>query len=115
MKSSTLLINGAQIDKSKLLQLLKNKSKLHAIKRLREDARISLKESKEIIEALEINPDFQPNDNVLTATAIEFEARQPKPRRGSHIIKENASRSKNMIIVLLVLVISILLYFVTIK
>nr|WP_321230761.1 hypothetical protein [uncultured Psychroserpens sp.] len=120
MNSSTLLINGVHIDRAELLLFLKNNSKLYAIKRLREEAKIGLKESKEIIEALEINPDYQPNDDILTSAAIEFNEthfknKQRKAKIGNHFIQPKSNNRKTILTIFILISIVTMMYFYFIK
>ncbi|WP_047547926.1 ribosomal protein L7/L12 [Psychroserpens sp. Hel_I_66] len=116
MNSSTLIINGNAIDKTKVLKFINADKKLLAIKLVREQAQIGLKEAKDIVEKLEIDPETEIDDSMLTTTKREFEDsaienRQRQSRKGSHIIESNSTNKKNIIIVVLLLTIGILMYF----
>jgi hypothetical protein len=85
MNSSTLLINGIAIDKIKLMQYIQSNRKLQAIKFLCEATKIGLKESKDIVDILTFNPDFYPNNEILTSTEIGTH---------EHISSQKSTRSK---------------------
>ncbi|WP_040282793.1 hypothetical protein [Psychroserpens damuponensis] len=112
--NSPIVINGASVNRAQLLNLINNNKKLLAIKSLREQAKIGLKASKDIVEALEINPNYQPNDSILTAAAIEFDTQQ-QPKKGSHFITPKARSSNLLIFIALALLMIIVIYFVSLK
>ena len=116
MNSSPLLINGVPIDRFELLQLITTNKKLHAIKRLREQAQIGVKESKNIVDFLERDSNFHPKNIGTMSTKIELNdsilnIKQQRFRKGSHLFQDNTSRKKNVMIVFLLATIIIMMYF----
>ncbi|BAX79330.1 hypothetical protein [Labilibaculum antarcticum] len=53
-----LIINGKRVDKSQLLYFLENQQKLVAVKFIKDRTNIGLQECKEIVDNLELNPDY---------------------------------------------------------
>ena len=60
----TLIINNQELDKNKILSLLKQNRKLLAIKYVKEQTHIGLKNCKDIIDHLERNPTYFDGKNV---------------------------------------------------
>tara|TARA_B100000809_G_scaffold241929_1_gene265574 strand:+ start:559 stop:921 length:363 start_codon:yes stop_codon:yes gene_type:complete len=120
MNTSTLIINGVTLDKSQVLQLIQSNRNLQAIKLIREQAKIGLKESKDIVDILTFNPDFYPNGIVSMATEFETHdhSSPQKLRRshgGSHIIQSKTSQRKHVMIIFVLASIITLMYFSFIK
>ncbi|WP_346883590.1 hypothetical protein [uncultured Algibacter sp.] len=113
-----ITINNVKINKSKVINLM-NDSKLRAIKFVREEAKIGLKEAKDIIDNLSEKSDFydlQPfdvnkisPDNIKQDVSLSSNNSNQKNKKGAHFIK--TKNSKLSIIFVLILLACLLIYF----
>ncbi|PKQ61560.1 hypothetical protein BZG02_15330 [Labilibaculum filiforme] len=110
-----IIINGFQIDKAYLLQLLADDQKLLAIKILKETTDLSLQDSKAVIDQLQDDPNYYDGEeHIIGYSADESweEAEETeKPiasspttsARKSHYLKDD-NKSSNVYIILFILI-----------
>ncbi|AXO81566.1 hypothetical protein DZC78_14615 [Olleya aquimaris] len=103
---STIIINNTLINKTKLLLLIAKGKKLQAIKSVRDQLNIGLKESKDIVDRLTNNPDYfdgKPNfiSTDLSSPLIPEDFSQFQ-KKGNHII-DDPSKTKNYVILILLI------------
>ncbi len=67
-----LIINGKRVDKSQLLYFLENNQKIVAIKFIKDRTDIGLKECKEIVDNLELNPDYYDGEEQVIETNLGY-------------------------------------------
>jgi len=111
MNSSALEVNGKLIDRNELLFLLQNNKKLLAVKQLREQAKIGLKDALEIVEMLEIDPLFKPNDQLFQSANSDFNVTKSTKKKGNHIISNGTAKSKSVVYIALGCAVIIAIYF----
>ncbi|WP_394746766.1 hypothetical protein [Spongiimicrobium salis] len=110
----TLIINKVPLNKEEILSLLNNNGKLQAIKYIKDNTNLSLRECKDIADKLEDDPDFYDGRGYISKVKeASFSDRSEirKPYKGSHMLTNSTSNLKNYLIVLLLICICILGYF----
>jgi len=120
MEIDNIQINGSNLDKNKLIQLIENDGKLEAIKYVKVVSRLNLKKSKEIVENLYRNPDYYDNDVVEISNYAKQRMETDEgttainrpTRKGNHVISEGRSKSRLSIILIVAIVITLILYFI---
>lgn len=119
MKTSTILINGSNVDKQKLLQLINNGQKIEALKYVKAVTRLGLKQSKSIVDNLADDPYYYEDDvveisqNLSPGKSIESDPVQMKrpSKKGNHVLQTGSSIAKNYMAIGLALIAAIVLYF----
>lgn len=108
----TIKINNIELNKMELLQLINNGKKTHAIKLIKTKSNLTLKDCKEIIDNLEINPNYYNGETIIKTEESRIKDQQKTviKSKGMHIIKNNSFNTKTYIIVFLLICIAILLY-----
>ncbi len=122
-------VNNHKIDKTKILSLIQSQKKLTAIKYVREQLHIGLRESKDIVENLEKDPTYYDGKNHVTdmippellSDASPLNNPQFKTtirdhtNRSTSLIQKTKNNTKTYIIIGLVICIIVLAYFYSIK
>lgn len=110
-------INNIEINKNEILHLLNNGKKIQAIKIIKDKTSIGLKDCKDIVDNLEMNPNYYDGQSIDRTSVASLKKKQIKSRRtkGSHVISDDSSHTKNYIIITLVILIAILVYLYSIK
>lgn len=113
--NNQITINNIVLDKLKLLRLIDNNKKIQAIKYIKDETNLGLKASKDIVDNLEENPDYYSDKkNTIIASVPKTSNAKRKLKghnaKGSHIIKNKQSLSKNAIIIFLLIVICLLIF-----
>ncbi len=119
METSTILINGSNLDKQKLLQYIENDKKLEAIKYVKAVTRIGLKQCKDIVENLAENPNYYEGDVVDIAqstrekpTKGKNSVRMKRPtKKGNHVIQSGTSNFKTYVAIILAMIAAGVVYF----
>lgn len=111
-----IIINNVEIEKHDLLHLINNGKKLEAIKVIKSKSKIGLKDCKDIVDNLAMNPNFYDNQSVEQTAIRNLESIKSNSFKGSHILKNETSHYKNYIFVVLLLVILglVFMYFSTV-
>lgn len=120
MEISTLQINGSNLDKEKLLQLIKNNRKLEAVKFIKATSRIALKDCKVIVDNLAENPDFYENDTVLISEGKQSRLKNKSGsvmpdranKKGNHVISVGNSPSRKYIILIIAVIITLIIFLI---
>jgi len=122
-------INNHKIDKSNILTLIQSQKKLTAIKYVREQLHIGLRESKDIVENLEKDPTYYDGKNhVIDEIPLELlshvnQLNNPQfkttirdhTNKSTPLIQKTKNNTKTYIIIGLVIGIIVLAYFYSIK
>ncbi|WP_299685678.1 ribosomal protein L7/L12 [uncultured Dokdonia sp.] len=114
-------INNTLLNKTEILSLINNQKKLSAIKLVREQLQVGLKEAKDIVDYLDEDPNyydgknhtidmiprelFKDSNNIKTSQTIKSHQQQKTP-----FIERSKTGSKTYIIIFLVVIIMILMY-----
>lgn len=108
-------INESSFSKEELLTIIKT-SKLEAIKYIKENTGIGLKDAKDIVDSLDENPNCFDNKTIRKGTTSsfnkekeDFSISEEKGNKGNHFIKSNHSLKKYFIfgIILIVILIAV--------
>ncbi len=104
------IINNSYLDKSKVIDFLNRNKKIAAIKYIREETGLGLKESKKIADNLAANPNFYggnyPDYEVLSTHEDSI------PKRGNHIKVYNTNRNNKLLLAILIaILIAIFLFY----
>jgi hypothetical protein len=67
-----IIINGKRVDKSQILFYLENEQKIVAIKFIKDRTNIGLQECKEIVDNLELNPDYYDGEEQIIEINRDF-------------------------------------------
>lgn len=105
-------INDCELSKIQLLHLINNQQKPKAVKLIKDKTDIGLKDCKDIVDQLESNPNYYDRQSI-SKTIVNYSKTNQK--KGSHLIKENSSNKKNLLVLLLILLAFIMLYMYSIK
>lgn len=119
MEIDNIQINGSNLDKNKLIQLIENDGKHEAIKYVKVVSRLGLSKSKEIVENLYENPNYYDNDVVEISNYAKQRmetdngttAINRPTRKGNHVINEGTSTSRLTITTVVAIIITLILYF----
>lgn len=105
-------INDVEINKQEILHFVNSGKLIQAIKNIIDKTGIGLKDCKEIVDNLVLNPNYYDGQTIQKTTVASFNNKfhKTKRRKGSHVIIDKSSRKKNNIIVTLVILIIILVY-----
>ncbi|WP_367179553.1 ribosomal protein L7/L12 [uncultured Winogradskyella sp.] len=105
-------INDNVINKQEFLNLINNKQKIQAIKKLKETTNLGLKECKYIIDNLTMNPNYYDGQTISkpTITSLKDKNKLSQRTKGSHVLSSNSSNSKTYILLILIVIITVLLY-----
>lgn len=114
-------INNTLIDKAEILSLINNQKKISAIKRVREQLGVGLKEAKDIVDRLDEDPNyydgknhtldmiprelFNDSNTIKTSQTIKSQHQQRTP-----FIERTKTDTKTYIIIFLIVCIVILAY-----
>ncbi len=114
-------INNIQVDKTKILSLIQNQKKIAAIKLIREQLQIGLRESKDIVDNLDQDPTyydgknhtidmippelFNDSNTIKTSRITKRDQQQRTP-----IIERTKTNTKTYIIIFLIICLIILGY-----
>ena len=111
-------INNTILDLQVANALIAKGETLNAIKYIREEAQIGLKEAKDIADNLVNDPGFYSGqtDIEIQHPRIDFEGEKaktskPKRKRAGHVIQEGQSKTKKSILIVLVICLVIAFYF----
>ncbi|RLJ64526.1 ribosomal L7/L12-like protein [Lacinutrix venerupis] len=114
--SNQLTINTITLDKSKLIDLINNKKQLEAIKYIKEETGLGLKDCKDIVDNLYENPDYYGGaENTIIEPTIKkrntIVKNNDRDYKGGHIIQDKPNDIKKTMLFIGVLIISIVVYF----
>lgn len=112
----TITVNNRELDLKTVLSIIKNSNKLEAIKYVRAQVQVGLKESKNIVDNLDVNPNFYQGETeiIIKHPLLDLNNKTQHAKKGSHIIKENNSSNKQAIIIALIIIVclvSLVLYY----
>jgi hypothetical protein len=119
-------INNTQIDKTEILSLIQSQRKIAAIKRIREQLQIGLRESKDIVDNLDQDPtyydgknhtiDIIPSELFNDSNKIKTSRTIKRGKKQKNLfIERSKTNTKTYIIIFLAICIAILGYFYSIK
>ncbi|OIQ22795.1 hypothetical protein [Lacinutrix sp. MedPE-SW] len=114
--SNQLKINGKILNKAKVLNLIEKNSTIEAVKYVKDETNLSLKDSKDIVDNLLENPEFYggAENTIIEPTITErnlIVKNKERNFKGSHVLKNKQTKAKNSIIIFLLIVVLILTYF----
>jgi len=120
MEIETIQINGSNLDKGKLLELIKSGRKPEAVKFIKATTRLGTKQSRDIVENLAHNPNFYEDDVInfqqKTEARIKTGANPVRASRpsntGAHVIHEGKSPLRRIIIIAVAAIVTILLWLI---
>ncbi|WP_340202120.1 hypothetical protein [Ascidiimonas sp. W6] len=96
-------INENQLDKSKLLMLLRKGKKIQAIKYIRDQTNLGLKISKDIADNLDRNPDFYDEGKNQSFTSASSKKKMAlRPNKGSHFMESKSNSTTFVILFILI-------------
>jgi len=118
METQTIQINGSNLDKARLLQLIKGGRKLEAVKYVKATTRLSSRQSEDIVDNLAENPNYYSNDivdikqnsgNRIKIGDNQVKATQPT-KTGGHVIEQGSSLSRSIIIIVVAAIVTVLVW-----
>ena len=104
-----ITVNNYNLDLDIVNKLIANNSKIEAIKHIKGQVNIGLKECKTIVDNLDSNPYYYDGETEITIEHPTLEVLDSHPKshkhskKGSHIIEENKGGFKNYVIIALVI------------
>lgn len=99
-----MYINNKKIDTEPILHLIEKGKTIAAIKYVRSNTNIGLKESKNIVDNLSINKSFYDNERLFFTEHNSNIKKRNKRRKGNHIIKKSKSKTYFFIVILLIII-----------
>lgn len=113
-----IVINNIEVDKKQLLQLINKNRKIQAIKLIKDQTGLGLKECKDIVDNLSDDSTFYDSKTYISKSDDVEIAQKPLRQgnyRGSHIIKTEGTRTNNYIILALLICVILLSYLYIMK
>lgn len=107
-----ITINDIEINKYELLHLINSNKKIQAIKVVKIQTGLNLKDCKEIIDNLSKNQNFYDRKPFVTKADykdLKAQSQLSKPNKGKHVIKPSTNY-KNYVILFLLICFFVLLY-----